>query len=163
MMSDFNYKGSKVILTEGKNDCHVMLALCKYYDVPETFGFYDCESDNRVLKRMSALISGSNSVETIGVVLDADNPNLAAKWDAITNRLSKEGYDIPDVSQLEGTILQIEDKPTLGIWLMPDNRIDGMLEDFCYTLAHPDAVEFAENCVAQAQENSYSTFIPNHK
>jgi hypothetical protein len=41
-----------------------------------------CLIGARVLKRPSALIAGAEPVSTIGVVLDADNPNLAGKWDA---------------------------------------------------------------------------------
>ena len=48
-MADFNFKyaGGKVVLTEGKNDCHVILSLCKRHDVPETFGLYECGSDDK--------------------------------------------------------------------------------------------------------------------
>jgi len=30
----------------------------------------------------------------------------------------------------DGSIIQQEDMPVVGIWLMPDNRLPGMLEDF---------------------------------
>ncbi|MFM6310006.1 MAG: DUF3226 domain-containing protein, partial [Dolichospermum sp.] len=47
----------KVLLLEGKNDCHVVMALCKAHQVPETFGIYECGADTEVLKRLNALIS----------------------------------------------------------------------------------------------------------
>ncbi len=160
---NFKHKGPKILLTEGKNDCHVILSLCAYHRVPETFGFYDCGSDNKILKRMSALIAGSETMETIGVVLDADNPNLNSKWESIRNRLTREGYPVSKEPDENGTILSMEGKPRIGVWLMPDNNIDGMLEDFCRELASHDGIDFAENCVQNSQQNGFATFIPNHK
>ncbi len=161
-MNGFKYKGPKVLLTEGKNDCHVIASLCMQHSIPENFGIYDCESDAKALKRLSALISGADPVEVIGIVIDADNPSLEAKWDSIKGRLERAGYDVPNEPDLSGTIIESENKPTIGIWLMPDNSVNGMLEDFCKTLVSPEAVTFAEECVLKAKENNYSTFIDNH-
>ncbi len=163
MTITFKHKGPKVLLTEGKNDCHVILSLCSFHDIPENFGFFDCGSDDLVLKKMSALIAGSEEMDTIGIILDADNPNLNSKWESVKNRLSKEGYSLPDKPDPTGTILFMEDKPKIGIWLMPNNNIDGMLEDFCRELASHDAINFAEQCVLNAQDNNFSTFIGNHQ
>jgi hypothetical protein len=162
MPVDLKFKGPKVLLAEGKNDCHVILSLCGYHDIPENFGFFDCGSDKNVLKRMSALIAGSEDMETIGVVLDADNPNLSAKWESLCGRLKKEGYSVPNQPDNHGTILSAHGKPTIGIWLMPDNNVNGMLEDFCYQLAAPEAIDFAENCVDRAKKNKFANFSNNH-
>lgn len=166
-MSAFKFKdsGPKVVLTEGKNDCHVILALCLAHNVPKSFGFYDCGSDDLVLKRLSALLAltGSEKLQTICVVLDADNPNLGAKWDSIKDRLAKEGYSVPERPNSDGTFLDADDKPKIGVWLMPDNNIDGMLEDFCHQLAGEDAIGFAKSCVKTAKEKSFTSFIDNHE
>ena len=37
-----------------------------------------------------------------------------------------------------GTIIQQSGKPTVGIWIMPDNKIAGMLEDFVGLLRPKD-------------------------
>nr|VFK39892.1 MAG: hypothetical protein BECKTC1821E_GA0114239_100585 [Candidatus Kentron sp. TC] len=160
---DFRHDGPNVVLTEGKDDCHVILALCEHYGIPERFGFYDCGSDEKVLKKMSALIAGSQPVETICVVLDADNPNLHGKWNSIRSRLQERNYSIPNIPRREGTILQANNNPTIGIWLMPDNNLNGMLEDFCRQLAMPDAIGYAESCVHQAKRDGYATFTDSHE
>lgn len=129
-MSDFKCKGSRVLLTEGKNDCFVIASLLEQKNIPESFGLYDCGSDLKALKRLSALLAGSEEYEVIGIVLDADNPNIHSKWSAIKNRLTKQGYTVPSKPQKGGTILTLTDMPKIGIWLMPDNNVDGMLEDF---------------------------------
>ncbi len=47
---------SKVLLVEGSNDCHVVLALCQAHGVPKNFGVYECGSDESVIKRLNALV-----------------------------------------------------------------------------------------------------------
>ena len=56
-MSDIcKSEAERVLLVEGKDDCHVILALAQYYRLPENFGIYECGNDANVLKRLNALI-----------------------------------------------------------------------------------------------------------
>ena len=152
-----------MVLTEGKNDCHVIASLCKRHNVPQVFGFYDCGSDDKVLKRLSALIAGSEPVDVIGVILDSDNPNLKARWRALKRRLLKEDYQLPQRPESNGTIVSIPGKPTVGIWLMPDNKMDGMLEDFCLELVDENLIVFSSECVQEAERRGISAFIDSHR
>ena len=95
--------------------------------------------------------------------MDADNPDLRGKWNSIRGRLEKENYAVPDIPNPEGTILYAENKPAIGVWLMPDNDLNGMLEDFCEQLAAPNAIGYARNCVYQAKRDGFTTFIDNHE
>lgn len=159
-----NQDGPNILLTEGKNDCHVILALCKFYDLPKNFGINDCGSDEKALKKFNALLN-KEETEIIGIVIDADNPHLSAKWDAVKHTLTQRGIHlIPDKPNAHGTIIPASaTSPRIGIWLMPDNQANGMLEDFCQQLVNPDAIKYAENCVDQALDNKFSTFKPVHK
>lgn len=161
-MSEFKGNGKKVLLAEGKNDCFVIAALCQSHDVPKNFGLYDCGSDEKALKRLSALISGADPKEVIGLVVDADNPNMQSKWESVKGRLTKLGYSLPVTPDINGTIIEMENMPKVGIWLMPDNKVDGMLEDFCRTLASDDAIAFAQYCAQKAQEDGYASFKEVH-
>lgn len=154
---------SKLLLVEGKNDCHVIWSLCKHFDTPETFKVYVCGSDGKVIKRINALIASPKPMETIGICIDADNPNLKGKWDAISSKLLEHGYDLPERPSPDGTIVSLEGKPTIGIWLMPDNNIDGMIEDFCLSLAPANAVQYAQSCVVTAKNGGFSTFGDTHR
>lgn len=158
----FIHDGPKVLLTEGKNDCHLIAALCNHYAIPETFGLNECGSDDKALKKLSALIASSQPKEAIGIVLDADNPNLEAKWESVRNRLTPEGYELPDTPIAGGTIVTTVGKPIIGIWLMPDNQVNGMLEDFCARLAPETAIEYAVECVKESQARGISTFKGAH-
>ncbi|MFM5887333.1 MAG: DUF3226 domain-containing protein [Dolichospermum sp.] len=153
----------KVLLLEGKNDCHVVMALCKAHQVPETFGIYECGADTEVLKRLNALISRPNAPQVIGVMLDADSPSLEGRWASIKGKLNHYSYNLPKIPDQHGTIIKgIEDEPKLGFWLMPNNQDSGKLEDFCAELAEPKSLEFAKECVTKAEINKLTTFQSLH-
>lgn len=154
----------KVLLVEGDNDCHVVMSLCAAHTVPETFGIYQCGSDNGVLKRLNALISRPEPPQVIGVMLDADSPSLIGRWNSIKDKLGHYDYAFPPNPELNGTFVEsTSEEPKLGFWLMPNNQDSGMLEDFCAELAEPSSLKFAQKCVEQAQTDSLTTFKLVHQ
>jgi hypothetical protein len=100
---------SKQLLVEGKNDRHVIWALCGIYQLPQTFSVEIAEE--RGTEGIEALLGGLPSrieepnLETLGIVVDADR-DLAARWQAIRDRLNSCGYDnIPQIPPPEGWVL----------------------------------------------------------
>lgn len=153
----------KVLLVEGINDCHVVMALCKAHNVPENFGIFQCGQDVKVLKRLNALIARPNPPKVIGVMLDADNPSLSGRWDSIKGKLRHYTYKFPEIPDANGTLVKgTSNEPELGFWLMPNNQVSGMLEDFCAELAEPSSLLFAKECVAQAFKGKVTTFKEAH-
>ena len=153
----------KVLLVEGDNDCHVVMALCAAHTVPETFGLYQCGSDIGVLKRLNALIVRPAPPQVIGVMLDADKPSLEGRWESIKGKLRHYSYAFPTNPDADGTLVEsLADEPKLGFWLMPDNQDSGMLEDFCAELAEPASLAFARECVKQAHGSKVTTFKKVH-
>lgn len=154
----------KVLLVEGDNDCHVVMALCAAHTVPETFGIYQCGSDVGVLKRLNALIVRPNPPQVIGVMLDADKPSLEGRWQSIKGKLRHYTYTFPIIPDADGTVVEsVADEPKLGFWLMPNNQNSGMLEDFCAELAEPASLAFARECVEQAHGREVTTFKEVHR
>jgi hypothetical protein len=150
----------KVLLVEGNDDCHAVMALCKAHTVPKAFGIYECGGKDKVLKRLNALIVRPNAPQVIGIILDADQSSLS-RWQSIQDKLknNNHGYVLPKTPHADGTVVEeIEGKPKLGFWLMPNNQDSGMLEDFCAELAEPTSLLFARNCVEQAHESNVTTF-----
>ena len=131
------------LLVEGNDDQHVVWALCEKHNVPESFDVIDCESVENVLKAFEVRLKISDNNQRIGIVVDAD-VNLKSRWDSIVSILKKTGkYDIATIElPQDGLILEPTDTtyPKVGIWLMPDNNQNGMLEDFMTALATPDDV-----------------------
>lgn len=158
------YTGNKVLLVEGQNDCHVILALCQAYNIPETFGIYECGSDTGALKRLNALISGADAPSVIGIVLDADSPDLEERWKSVQGKLKNYDYSLPIAPDLTGTIVKSpSDYPGLGFWLMPNNRDPGMLEDFCMEMIDTDMIATVEQCLQIAEASGHTSFKSVHR
>jgi hypothetical protein len=157
------YEGKKVLLVEGKNDCHVVLALCEYNALPENFGIYQCENDIGILKRLNALIVQPNPPESIGIIIDADEPDVARRWQQIQQKIKNHEYTFPESPKVNGTIISDNSgKPNLGIWLMPNNQNPGMLEDFLIEMADQNSILIATQCVETAKAEGLSTFKDIH-
>ncbi|EDN70756.1 hypothetical protein BGP_0931 [Beggiatoa sp. PS] len=79
------HQGKRMLLVEGKNDCHVILALWQAHQSPPkgSFGIYQCDNDEKALKKLNELIQGAiaqmNELEIVGMVLDADKPDVKAR------------------------------------------------------------------------------------
>ncbi len=123
----------RVLLVEGRDDKHVVIHLRERSGLAQNFEIVEKEGINTLLDsiEVEADIPGRT---VLGIVLDADdNPN--ARWQALTDRLNRlrqeDHFDLPvlpDKPEPSGTI--IEGRLRIGIWLMPDNRSTGELEDF---------------------------------
>lgn len=161
-MSDpCRHDGKQVLLVEGKDDCHVVLALCSHYKIPENFGVYQCENRQGVLTRLNALILAPDGKKAIGVVLDADD-SIIFRWQQIIGKVRHHGYRFPETPSPNGTIVKNAGFPDLGIWLMPNNNDVGFLEDFLLEMANPKAIDFAKECVEKAQKGGVASFKEVH-
>ncbi len=157
------YMGKRVLLVEGKTDCHVIIALCKHNKIPQTFGIYQCDSDVGVLKRLNALIKQPDAPERIGVVLDADYGDIADRWKQVQHKVKNHGYSVPPHPAPGGTIIKgDEDNPMIGVWLMPDNEKTGMLEDFLMPMVPAGAIKAATGCIEKAKTTGVTAFKPGH-
>ncbi|MEZ4728201.1 MAG: DUF3226 domain-containing protein [Caldilineaceae bacterium] len=160
--SPFAYEGAQVLLVEGINEGHVISALCQAHHVPETFGLYACGSDDKVLKRLNALILQPEAPKTIGIVLDADQ-GIERRWDSVRNKLRNYRYNFPSTPDVGGTIVDsVEGFPKLGVWLMPNNQSQGMLEDFCLTMIDAQVQLYVTDTVVNAQTAGACTFKSPH-
>ena len=157
--------GVRILLVEGSDDQHVMWSLFNH--LPENPGIFVCkpgdepdfgdpgrvklgESEGggadgvaRLLESIPARLVTSG-LERLTVVIDSDDKGPQARWDAIRQRLDNEGYkNLARTPTPEGTILELPSvsgrKPLrFGVWIMPDNRSKGMLEDFLAQMIQDD-------------------------
>jgi hypothetical protein len=76
----------------------------------------------------------ATAIERVGIVVDADL-SIADRWRAIQGILRSAGFaHVPNAPDEQGTIITQSNKPDVGIWLMPDNRLPGLVEDFAACL-----------------------------
>ena len=153
------------LLVEGNDDQHVVWALCEKHNVPETFDVIDCESVENVLKSLDVRLRLADNNSRIGVVMDADT-SLKSRWDSFVSILKRTGkYDCDDLTlPQDGLVLEPTDKtyPKVGIWLMPDNNRNGMLEDFMAALAAPDdeLMKKSENVLTELETEGIQRYKP---
>jgi hypothetical protein len=157
------HEGETVLLVEGSTDCHVILALCKKFSVPETFGVHSCGSDDQAIRRLNALINAAQPSRIIGLVVDADDADIGQRWAKIRGKLSTYTYTIPHVPSQGGTIIEaIDNLPRLGFWIMPNNQDKGMIEDFCSEMIAPEAVTTIEQCISLAKGRGHTSYKDVH-
>jgi hypothetical protein len=128
-----------VLMVEGPDDEHVVKHVCGQRQLGtieciHSYGGKDCLIDGIAVRLKQS------EIRVLGVILDADT-DLAARWQAVADRLSIAGYtDVPGAPAPEGIVI---DPPAdsllarVGVWLMPDNRTPGILEDFLRFLVPP--------------------------
>lgn len=137
---------SKRLLVEGKNDAHVLFSLFDQHSIP--FGSHAKPSKQPESISIQQIFTDNEDVDPaeyfavqlgfipdsgcLGIILDADF-NLEGKWMALRNRLLQFGFPeqaIPEHPIKTGAIIREINLPTIGIWLMPDNVLEGELEHF---------------------------------
>ena len=117
-----------VLLVEGKDDKHVFYALLNFHGLPNP-----CIKDKQGIDNLLGTLDVellASEIERLGIVIDAD-VDIASRWQRITTILRNSGYsNTPALPDPFGTIIAENGRPIVGIWIMPDNTLPGMLENF---------------------------------
>jgi len=118
--------------------------------IPKGFNISASGDCNQVINGLVQLKEGE--LDALGIVVDADL-DLADRWKAIRHTLKDLNldYEIGDQPDTLGSI--IVGKKRLGIWVMPDNRVPGIIEHFISWMI-PDKTE---NALWQHAENAIKT------
>ncbi len=131
-----------VLLVEGTDDEHVVYHLCEHHGIPKNFEVKRREGFERVLKGFPSYLKaqGDDDAWTVGVLIDA-NAGLQTRWNSLRQHLEEAGYPPPPANPPKGGF--ISNPPSAGrslpcragVWLMPDNRSRGAIEDFLCSMA----------------------------
>ena len=129
-----------LLLVEGRDDEHVFYHLLEHYQIPERFQVKNKGGIENLLGTLSTELKRSN-LERLGIVVDA-NSSIQARWQALQNIFIKSGgVDVPTAPDLGGAIFSVElpDRSlVVGVWIMPNNELSGMLESFVRFLVPAD-------------------------
>lgn len=156
------------LLVEGKDDQHVIWALCQEQNIPETFDVIDCNSVENAMKQFQfRLEKSSNTTRRLAIIVDADT-DIHRRWESIRTIIDHTGnYQVPDTLPEEGLILYPKDETAMiiGVWIMPDNQLGGMLEDFIAALTSDNdpLVVKAEQIVNELEAAQLSKYKLVHK
>jgi hypothetical protein len=154
----------RLLLVEGANDKHVILAIQGRRGIrlldSEKKEFMVCDDVGRLLSSLPIQLKGSD-IAQLGVVVDAD-VNPSNRWTELRSILLAAGYaDVPQTPSAQGTIVEAPTDsilPRVGIWLMPDNKSPGILEDFLQFLVPANCGLFshAQTVVSTLPEKKFS-------
>jgi hypothetical protein len=166
------------LLVEGEDDQHVISNLLHEHDVDNWRLDYQERTNvgpNKIAisykKGVDPLLDDLEAEllrpgqECLGIVLDIDSPSddvpggLESRWDSVLDRIRRTGAVLDELEgpEVEGTnfsVRQPERDLKLGIWLMPDNRSGGELEDFLIEMIPDDdeMLQQARHCLEGVPE-----------
>lgn len=150
------------LLVEGSNDSHVLRHICIERGLDKIeIEIVDYEGIDSLRGSIAAeLRARAEEGDAVGIVVDA-NSDASSRWYSIRDRLSGVGYrNLPKELNPDGIIIPAIDDPELflpqvGVWIMPNNRDAGALEDFLMFLV-PQSQEllfdYAIRCVSEIPE-----------
>jgi hypothetical protein len=95
----------------------------------------------------------ASGLSALGIIIDADN-NPLGRWASIRNASLHSIPDIPKLLPEEGLIHTTSEGIKFGIWIMPDNKTEGMLETFLAYLISSEKEElwqFAQEVTQEAK------------
>ena len=135
------------LLVEGRDDKMVILSLMQRHGLMVDLKIDPMGGIDPLLEALPTELKASD-LQRLGIVVDADT-SLDARWQSLRAILSAAGYEIPNVPGEYGSVIEKADLPTVGIWLMPNNRVPGILEDFVRFMVPPgdDLWSLADDCV----------------
>ena len=135
-----------LLLVEGIDDFHVIHSLCNKFSIPvrnhenKTEGIFsvvDCKGIEGVLEQIPLRFKQSTGIKKIAVIVDAD-VEIKSRWESLKNIFSKLGFKIPNSIPSNGLVIMDENGIRIGIWIMPNNNLGGMIEDFIKFLIPDD-------------------------
>ncbi len=152
----------KQLLVEGNDDRHVMLALCKQFNIPKNFEIIDCNGIDNLLMQIPVRLKQSD-VKSLGIIVDADT-HIKQRWNDLQSIFSKQGINFPKDIPKGGLVYHANDI-TIGIWIMPNNSLNGTLEDFIsFLVPQGDKLwTVAKQVVDEIETKQLNRYIPTHQ
>ena len=143
----FGQPRNRILSVEGQDDKHFVWQLCAQH--PSTFSIARSGDAFQVdLTSQSVAFSISDKIsreelikaipqelkvsgrEVVGVLVDAD-ADVGKCWEELTSAFQGTNIDFPPSPMADGTIIPVDTTLSkIGVWLMPDNKRPGELEDF---------------------------------
>lgn len=161
----------KVLLVEGDQDKRVIPELIETNRIPwviegqpivqiRAAGGYEALRDPDTI---AAELTASG-LEALGIIVDADEAPQQ-RWQSVRDALEQGIPDLIEPLPMElpetGLIHRTKLGIRFGVWMMPDNRREGMLETFLANLLPDDSTnlwEFAQTAARSAQTNHQAPY-----
>lgn len=122
----------RLLLVEGSEDKYFVLRLSERNNLLDRFWILNKGGKDQLIQSIGAEANVEGRT-TLGIVLDADD-DVTARWQEVTKELDElrqeEHFDLPELpDQPRPNGIVVEGTIRIGVWLMPDNRSSGEIED----------------------------------
>lgn len=159
-MAKEKYKSK--LLVEGKDDQHVIWALCQKFGIAENFDVVDCDGIDNLIQAIPIRLKQAD-IAAIGIIVDAD-VELSGRWESIKTILTKAGFNCPVALPEKGLLIN-NGQIRIGLWIMPNNSTDGMIEDFISFLVPEDdqLLKVAAETLHKIEDSQLNKYNTRHK
>jgi hypothetical protein len=119
---------SKILIVEGNDPYRFFIKLLLHLQI-DGVQVIDFGGNDELRKKLIALpnIPGFNSVNKLAIIRDAEESNPKNILSSISDALRKNNILCPEILN----VFQENNGIHIGIFLLPDNIKEGMLEDLC--------------------------------
>ena len=151
------------MLVEGNDDFNVVWRIAEISEIPQ-FHIQQAAGIDNLLDRIESHVNFPGR-RAAGILVDA-NDDLPTRWQAVSDRLAPLGITLPQNPDPAGTIIPAQGRlPRIGVWLWPDNRNPGELEDFIISLIpQNDPIwPLSENYIDTILARHLNEFTPGKK
>ncbi|WP_414528918.1 DUF3226 domain-containing protein [Nodularia chucula] len=126
----------KKLLVEGKDDLRVIPELIEKNGITWVDNkrqpivlIEECEGYENITSDLIYTELQTGRRTHLGLVVDADD-DASLRWQSIRNACLPSIANIPEEIPATGLIINTPDGKRFGVWIMPDNIMEGMLETF---------------------------------
>lgn len=128
MSNRVEIKSNRILAVEGKDECNFFKALLNYENI-KNVQIIDIGGKDKFKKELPILINleGFFDVHTLGFIRDAEQNQATSAFKSICSILQNNNLPAPQQSNTVFTHQNL----AIGIFIMPNNVDEGMLEDLC--------------------------------
>lgn len=134
---------TRLLVVEGTSDLHTVFHLCRTVSpgLEAIFERLAASGFQGVLGTVPIYVNQEGMI-AVGFVVDAGDAPID-HWQQVVDRIAaaNDAIQLPQSLQPNGTIIPEDPSigsPRIGIWVMPDNRSTGELEDFVQRMIPED-------------------------
>lgn len=105
-----------------------------------------------------------SDIRVLGIIVDADL-DFQSRWTFLRNQILKLNFEIPEIIPNNGLIVENTSNLRLGLWIMPNNNLNGMLEDFLnFLIPKEDKLQkIAVNTLNKIEESQSNLYPIQHR
>ncbi|MEW6348439.1 MAG: DUF3226 domain-containing protein [Thermodesulfobacteriota bacterium] len=158
-------KPTRLLLVEGPEDREVVYQFCNYHSIDNRALFEVVTKEGYESLRDDLTVRPRTGPKIIGAIVDAD-VDPKARWQSLRTALLESDYrNLPLTPTEGGTIIPGQGVlPSMGIWLMPNNRLAGILEDFLtFLISEGDVLLEKAVCCVERIPKEHRRFANDHR